>query len=126
MSTVAYVLAFAFLAAVQGVLLRSACTVCEVDPRGYGASVAMAWVAWLGSSALAFVWNMTFGWLVWMVVGGTVTSILAAGVGWLTATLIVKRWLGLGFVHAGVVWTLYVVAAALLSGLVYGALGLLF
>jgi len=86
----------------------------------------MAWLTWLVSSCVAFLWNWTFGWLVWFFIGVTGTSILAAGIGWLTATLIVKRWLGLGFVHAGLIWTLYAVAAALLSACIYGALGFIF
>jgi len=126
MSTVLYLLAFVFIAAIQGVLVRSSCTICEVEPRGFGASAGMAWLTWLLSSLVGLVWNWTFGWLVWFFVGATVTSVLAGVVGWLTATLVFKRWLGIGFGHAALIWTIYAVGASLLSGLIYSVLGFVF
>ena len=126
MSLMSYLLAFAFVAVIQGFLVRSACTICEVDPKGYGSSVAMAWTAWLASTFAAVSWNWTFGWVVWFFVGGTVSSLIAGGIGWLVATLIYKRWLAIGFAHAALIWTIYAVAATLLSGAIYGLLGWVF
>jgi len=126
MSLMSYLLAFAFIAAIQGFLVRSACTICEVDPKGYFNSVAMAWTAWGVSTATAFLWNWTFGWIVWFFIGGTISSVIAAMIGWLVATLIYKRWLEIGFAHAALVWTIYAVAAAMISGTLYSFLGWVF
>ncbi len=126
MSLMSYLLAFAFIVAIQGFLVRSACTICEVEPPSYLSSLGMAWTAWGLSTVVAFVWTWTFGVVVWIFVGKMVTSILAAIIGWLVGTLIYKKWLEIGFVHAGLIWTIYGVAAAILSGAIYGLLSWVF
>jgi hypothetical protein len=122
-TTFAPLLLAAFLLAIQGVLLRISCAICAYDdPPPHASALWTAVVASTLALLASAAWSCTFGLLASLLLGSTISSLLAVLVAIAVTAEVYRRRLATTGGHALVITIVHHTTASITSAVLWGLL----